>query len=104
AGQRLDAEVAVLAATMQERRAYLLLQDEHGTFFQDWTSFCAALSPLGLVWTPQLVDVLAKEALDPARRARLVMDAPLLLKSVGGQRAHAPTRAAGGAPLQRHTR
>src|SRR4030095_47618 len=70
AGQRLDAEIAVVAALVQTQKAYVLLQDEHGADFRDWTSFCVARPPFGLGFNPELVDVLAKEALDPARPAR----------------------------------
>jgi len=92
--ERADETVAVLAATAQEKRIYLVLEDPQGRYFTDWTSFCTAPVPWGLGLDVRVVDALVQEYRDPRRRARLVLEAPLLLRYRGGQLGHAPTRGA----------
>jgi hypothetical protein len=99
--ERADETLLRLVAQAQANRIHMVLEDEHGKFFRDWTSFATAPVPWGLGLSPALVEELAREHRDPARRARLVMDAPLVLRYRGGQPGHLPTRAPGGAPLDR---
>jgi hypothetical protein len=98
--ERADETLAVLAATAQEKRIFLVLEDERGRYFETWTDFCVAPVPWGLGLDQAMVARLVEEHRDPRRRARLVLEAPLLLRARGGVPGHASTRSPG-APSRR---
>ena len=66
--ERADEVLLRLVAQAQAHRIHLVLEDEHGTFFRDWTSFCTAPIPWGLGISQALIDELAREHRDPGRR------------------------------------
>jgi hypothetical protein len=101
ATERAEETLAVLAATAQEKKIYLVLEDERGRYFPDWTAFCTARAPWGLGLAAAVVARLVEEHRDPRRRARLVLEAPLLLRARGGVPGHAPTRAPEAPPKRR---
>ena len=64
--ERADEVLLRLVAQAQAHCIFMVLEDEHGTFFRDWTSFCTAPIPWGLGINQALIDELAREHRDPA--------------------------------------
>ena len=58
-----------------------MLEDPHGCYFEDWTGFATSPQPWGLGMSRELIGELVKEQRDPKRKARLVLEGPLLLQT-----------------------
>jgi hypothetical protein len=101
ASDRLDDRVRVLCQTAREKAIYKMLQDPTGAYFASWSDFCTAPAPWGLGLHEGLLAEVAREQTDPKRRARLVLERPLLLRHRGGQSGHLPTRPQAGQDLGR---
>lgn len=81
--ERADEVLLRLIDQAQANHIYLVLEDERGEFFPDWTAFATSPQPWGLGISEALVAELAREHVDPKRRARLVMNAPVVLRYQG---------------------